>query len=74
VPEAPISGPTLIRNCRDGALVTNRGWNDLSKIRYPLPRGGRLVTLEDKETTTARDPMLTLALSGFSDLIPGFCV
>src|SRR6476619_760466 len=26
------------------------------------------------ETTTVRDPTLTSALSGFSDLIPGFCV
>src|SRR6266403_1776401 len=27
-----------------------------------------------KETTAVRDPTLTSALSGFSDLIPGFCV
>jgi hypothetical protein len=44
---APISGPTGTGNCRDGALVADRGWKRRFQEPIPLPRGRQLVTLED---------------------------
>jgi hypothetical protein len=44
---ALISGPTGTGNCPGGARVAGRGWRRAFHDPIPLPRGRRLVTLED---------------------------
>ena len=43
----PIFGRIGIGNCRDGALVADRGWKRRFDDPIPLPRGRQLVMLED---------------------------